>query len=118
MGLLAKLGIKKPQQVQYNVKMIKPPESKEQVIPKYTLAWVEEVARIRGFEISDDTSKVNGILAALARRNGQCPCGGTGIQYHCPCIKMRERGICTCGLYKSMPPHKITGSSSASIDKE
>lgn len=119
MGLLNKLGVsRKPQEVQYNVHMVKSPEDEEPVIDKYTLAWAEKVADIRNFVLSSDMKKVNGILTALAKRGGQCPCGGTGPQYQCPCIKMRDMGICTCGLYESMPPRTITGSSSASINKD
>ena len=75
----------------------------------------------QGFELSNDDKKVDGILAALNRRDGQCPCGGNGAQFKCPCIIMRTKGICKCGLYKTIEDRKVTSTSSTAkvkVDNE
>ena len=54
-----------------------------------------------GYIISDDDKKVDGILIALNRKNGHCPCGGMTEQFICPCEMMRTHGVCKCGLYKN-----------------
>lgn len=81
-------------------------------LQKYNRTWVSRVALHQGFEISDNDKKVDGILAALNRRDGQCPCGGNGAQFRCPCIIMRTKGICKCGLFKTIEDRKVTSTSS------
>lgn len=81
-------------------------------LQKYNRAWAGRVAIHQGFELNSDDKKVDGILAALERRDGQCPCGGNGAQFRCPCIIMRTKGICKCGLYKTIEDRKITSTSS------
>ena len=94
----------------------------EQVkIAKYNRTWLSRVALYQGYSINDDNKKVDGILSALNRRDGQCPCGGNGAQYKCPCIIMRTKGICKCGLFKTIEDRKVTGTStgaSTKTDKE
>lgn len=88
-------------------------ESKQEFKPqKYNRTWVSRVALHQGFEVSSDDKKVDGILAALNRREGQCPCGGNGFQFKCPCVIMRNQGICKCGLFKTIEDRKITSVSS------
>lgn len=97
-------------------------QPKEQVATgKYTRGWASRVALHQGFELSDDDRKVDGILAALNRKDGQCPCGGNGAQFKCPCIIMRTKGICKCGLYKTIEDRKVTSTSSSAkikVDNE
>lgn len=82
------------------------------IIQKYNRTWVSRVALHQGFEINDDDAKVDGILSALNRKDGQCPCGGNGAQFKCPCVVMRTKGICKCGLFKTIEDRKITNTSS------
>lgn len=84
----------------------------EPKLQKYNRGWASRVAIHQGFELNNDDKKVDGILAALNRRDGQCPCGGNGAQFKCPCIIMRTKGICKCGLYKTIEDRKITSTSS------
>jgi ferredoxin-thioredoxin reductase catalytic subunit len=79
---------------------------------KYTRAWASRVALHQGFELNTDDKKVDGILAALNRKDGQCPCGGNGAQFKCPCVIMRTKGICKCGLYKTIEDRKVTSAQS------
>lgn len=81
-------------------------------LEKYNKGWLGKVAIHQGFEPNDDTKKVDAILGALNRRDGQCPCGGNGIQFRCPCIIMRTKGICKCGLFKTIEDRKVTSTSS------
>lgn len=81
-------------------------------LSKYNRTWANRVALHKGFVLSDDDKRVDGILAALNRRNGQCPCGGNGAQFKCPCVIMRTKGICKCGLYKTVEDRKVTSVSS------
>lgn len=80
---------------------------------KYNRSWASRVALYQGFEISNDDKKVDGILSALNRKDGQCPCGGNGSQFKCPCVIMRTKGICKCGLFKTIEERKVTSSSSS-----
>ena len=79
----------------------------------YTRTWANRVAFHQGFELSDDNKKVDGILGALERKGGQCPCGGNGAQFKCPCVIMRTKGICKCGLFKTVEDRKVTSTSSS-----
>ena len=85
----------------------------EAQIQKYNRTWASRVALHQGFELSSDDKKVDGILAALNRKDGQCPCGGNGAQFKCPCVIMRTKGICKCGLYKTIEDRKVTSTSSS-----
>jgi ferredoxin-thioredoxin reductase catalytic subunit len=100
---------KKEEQVETPVEQ----QNEEVKLPKYNRGWLSRVALHQGFEISDDDKKVDGILGALNRRNGQCPCGGNGAQFECPCVIMRTKGICKCGLFKTIEDRKVTGASSS-----
>lgn len=82
-------------------------------LQKYNRTWASRVALHQGFELSDNDKKVDGILAALNRKDGQCPCGGNGAQFKCPCVIMRTKGICKCGLYKTIEDRKVTSTSSS-----
>lgn len=81
--------------------------------PYYNRTWLSRVALQKGYAINPDDKKVDGILGALNRRNGYCPCGGTGEQFKCPCANMRNLGICKCGIYLSIPDRKIGGGTSS-----
>lgn len=87
-------------------------QKQEPILQKYSRSWLGRVAIHQGFEPNDDDAKVDGILSALNRRDGQCPCGGNGAQFKCPCIIMRTKGICKCGLFKTIEDRRITGTSS------
>lgn len=89
------------------------PKQEEVKLQKYSRGWAGRVAIHQGFEISDNDKKVDGIIAALNRRDGQCPCGGNGAQFKCPCIIMRTKGICKCGLFKTIEDRKVTSTSSS-----
>ena len=60
---------------------------------KWSHSWLAQVSKQHNFVINDDMKKVNGVLDALNRKSGQCPCGGTGEQFKCPCTIMREHRI-------------------------
>lgn len=81
-------------------------------LQRYTRAWASRVCLHQGFELSSDDRKVDGILTALNRKDGQCPCGGNGAQFKCPCVIMRTKGICKCGLFKTIEDRKVTSASS------
>lgn len=91
---------------------------KEIEIKKYNPSWLMKVSNATGFIINSDRTKAQKILDALNRRDGHCPCGGNGNQFLCPCINMREKGICKCGLFENMTPVQPNGSSSAKIKEE
>ena len=84
-------------------------------LSKYTPMWAIKTAKNFGFELTDDTGKIDKILAALEKRKGQCPCGGNGAQFTCPCERMRRDGICKCGLYKNIPQRRVAGVTEAKI---
>lgn len=81
-------------------------------LEKYNRGWLGRVTIHQGFEPNDDNKKVDAILGALNRRDGQCPCGGNGVQFKCPCVIMRTKGICKCGLFKTVEDRKVTSTSS------
>ena len=68
---------------------------------KYNRIWLNNIAEETGYAINEEGGKVDGILKALNRRDGHCPCGGNGDQFLCPCRIMREHGICKCGLFRN-----------------
>lgn len=76
----------------------------------FNRTWLSKVALQHRYAVNPDDSRVDGILAALNRKNGFCPCGGTGTQFKCPCKIMRENGICKCGLFLNVPDREIRGS--------
>ena len=84
----------------------------------YNRVWLRKMSNKTGFIISSDDKKVDGILAALNRKNGHCPCGGNGPQFLCPCVIMREQGICKCGLYENVRPVEPKGYSGAKIKED
>lgn len=81
----------------------------------YNKSWLMRISNATGFIISDNRNKVDGILKALNRRNGHCPCGGNGDQFICPCVVMRDKGICKCGLFENVIPLNPRGNSTGSI---
>lgn len=87
----------------------------EPQIKRYNRVWLNKVSNQMGYIISDNEKRVDGILEALNRKGGHCPCGGNGDQFLCPCIIMREKGICKCGLYENVKPVEPTGTSSGRI---
>lgn len=97
-------------------------EAEEQVAKNkfyYNDNWLSKVALHRGYAVNPDGGKVSKILAALNRRGGYCPCGGTGEQFKCPCEIMRNHGICKCGLFQNVPDRKVTGSTTgARIERD
>lgn len=84
----------------------------------YNRAWLRKMSNATGFIVSADDKKVDGILRALNRRGGYCPCGGNGQQFLCPCVIMREQGICKCGLYENVKPVEPKGSTGAKIKED
>ena len=92
-----------------------PKEENSDGIRMYNRYWLNKISEQTGYIISDNDDKVEGILNALNRRNGHCPCGGNGDQFLCPCKNMREYGICKCGLYENMKKVEPTGSSTGRI---
>lgn len=88
----------------------------EQQKPTYDRTWLSRVALFRGFAINSDNGRVDGILRALCRTDGHCPCGGNGNQYKCPCINMRDNGMCKCGLFENIPERTVSSNSSGTIN--
>ena len=95
-----------------------PTKQEDTQIKKYNKIWLNKVSNQYGYIISSNEKKVNGILEALNRKNGHCPCGGNGPQFLCPCVNMREHGICKCGLYEKITPVDPHGSSSGKIKEK
>ena len=87
-------------------------------IKMYNRTWLKKITDTTGYIVSDNDKKVNGILEALNRKDGHCPCGGNGSQFLCPCINMREHGICKCGLFENVKPINPSGNSSGRIKNE
>jgi ferredoxin-thioredoxin reductase catalytic subunit len=87
-------------------------------IKKYNRLWLNRVSNTTGFIPNSDDTRVDGIIDALNRRNGHCPCGGNGDQFLCPCVVMREKGICKCGLFNNVRPVEPRGSSGARIKQD
>lgn len=92
-------------------------EQQKPGIAYYNRSWVAKVALLRGYAVSQDDKKVDGILAALNRKDGHCPCGGTGPQFKCPCKIMQEHGICKCGLFENIPDRQFHGRTTGRIEK-
>lgn len=96
---------------------IREENEEQQTIKMYNKSWLLRTSNQYGYIISKDREHAGKILEALNRTNGNCPCGGNGSQYKCPCIYMRENGICRCGLFENITPVNPKGSSSARIKK-
>ena len=60
------------------------------------------ILRKEGWKINPDDRVVNGIIKALYRTDGHCPChnkySGTDDDI-CPCKAYREEDCCCCTLY-------------------
>ena len=52
-----------------------------------------------GWEINPNANIVRGILNALERTGGICPCDNDSEDKTCPCSNYREHDHCCCGLY-------------------
>lgn len=81
----------------------------------YNTNWLSRTALAYNIEPSDNVKIVAEVLHELEVNNGQCPHGDEGVRYKCPCVRIRENNICICGLFKSIPPRKISGSYTANI---
>lgn len=90
-------------------------QKEDQQLKLYNKIWLNKVSNQFGYIVSSNTKKVEGILEALNRKGGHCPCGGNGDQFLCPCVIMREKGICKCGLYENVRPVNPSGSSDGRI---
>lgn len=90
-------------------------EEQDKEIKKYNQTWLLKISNMGGYIVNSDREKAQKILDALNRRNGQCPCGGDGKQYQCPCFIMREHGICKCGLFENIKRVEPKGKSTARI---
>jgi ferredoxin-thioredoxin reductase catalytic chain len=77
-----------------------------------TVPWWEQVAKRLGVHINPNTEVRDTVLEGLERNKEKygaryCPClnpsyyqtGGTAATSVCPCYKMRNNGICHCGLF-------------------
>ena len=111
MGRLAKLLQKRNESNKHE----EVTETKEVELKRYNPSWLLKVSNATGFIINEDSKKVDKILEALNRRNGHCPCGGNGSQFMCPCVNMREKGICKCGLFENVTPVQPKGNVTAKI---
>ena len=114
MGKLGDLLRSRKEQIAQETTEVKE-ESKVTAPVKYDRDWLRKMSNKTGYIISDDDKKVDGILIALNRKNGHCPCGGNGRQFLCPCVIMRENGICKCGLYKNVEPVNPAGKTNGRI---
>lgn len=105
----------------YDAADVKIKEDKEQVqeeIKMYNKSWLLRTSNQYGYIINHDREHADKILNALNRTGGNCPCGGNGSQYKCPCIYMRENGICRCGLFENVTHVNPTGRSTVRIKGE
>lgn len=102
----------------YDVDETKNTEEQEVQIKKYNKSWLMRTSGLYGYIVNRDREHADKILQALNRTDGHCPCGGNGAQYKCPCIYMRENGICRCGLFENITPVNPTGRSSAKIRED
>lgn len=90
-------------------------KGEDKQVKLYNKVWLNKVSNQMGYIVSSNEVRVNGILEALNRKGGHCPCGGNGDQFLCPCVIMREKGICKCGLYENVKPVEPSGSSNGRI---
>lgn len=62
-----------------------------------------QIYRKEGFILNPNDKIVNGILKALVRTKGLCPCVHEKVEcledIKCPCKEYREKGHCRCNLY-------------------
>lgn len=58
-----------------------------------------QILRKEGWQLNPNDKVVNGILRAVERNNGECPCHNDSIDKHCPCSSYRDNDCCHCGLY-------------------
>lgn len=82
-------------------------------IKLHNMKWLMKISEKTGFIINDDREKAQKILDALNRSEGYCPCGGKGDAFICPCVVMREKGICKCGLFNNVTPIVPSNTSSS-----
>jgi hypothetical protein len=87
-------------------------------VTTYNRFWLNRISNSTGFIINEDGGKVDGILSALNRKDGHCPCGGNGDQFLCPCVIMRDKGLCKCGLFHNIVPLTPRGASSARVIRD
>lgn len=52
-----------------------------------------------GWIVNPNPKIVRGILKALERNNGECPCQNDSEDKHCPCSNYRLKDKCCCKLY-------------------
>jgi len=59
------------------------------------------IIRKKGWDLNPDDNVVNGILRALTRCDGHCPCKHPERRGHdqCPCSEYLEYDNCLCNLY-------------------
>lgn len=85
---------------------------------RYNRAWLTRSAEHLGYQVSANNAMVDRILDQLSSRNGQCPSVDIDhINFRCPCLRMREHGICRCGLFEYNAPRRIIGSTSVTAIK-
>ena len=52
-----------------------------------------------GWMLNPNEKIVNGIIRAINRCNGDCPCNNDSEEKHCPCSNYRTKDKCCCKLY-------------------
>lgn len=54
-----------------------------------------------GWQLNPNEKVVKGIIKAIERNEGMCPCvhDDTTGDLHCPCSDYREKDKCCCQLY-------------------
>lgn len=95
--------------------VVREEKKEDSQVRRYNRVWLNKVSTQLGYIVSSNDKKVDGILEALNRKDGHCPCGGNGDQFLCPCVIMREKGICKCGLYENVRPVEPSGISSGRV---
>jgi ferredoxin-thioredoxin reductase catalytic subunit len=54
------------------------------------------------YKLNPDKKIVDGVITGLKTKDGHCPCSvGKTPENKCPCVGLKTKGICHCGLYIS-----------------
>lgn len=62
-------------------------------------ATMIQIFRKEGWTLTPDDKRLNNIMKAIERNNGNCPCTNDSEDPKCPCSNYREKDKCCCGLY-------------------
>lgn len=65
-----------------------------------------KIYRKQGWDLNPNDLRLNNIIRAILRNNGNCPCQ-KGVKAVCPCEEYRNNDNCHCGLYIKVDNHEL-----------